>query len=75
MENILLEVEKEIEAGRREFPGNKNMLGALGEEFGELARALLEGDPAKRREEAIQVAAVAIRIAIEGDADYPETEK
>lgn len=63
------EVEREVARSREKFPGNRKMLAALDEEVGELARALLDNDPAQRRLEAVQVAATAIRIAEEGDAD------
>src|SRR5690606_12717925 len=58
----------EASQARTLFPGPDAMLYALTEEVGELARALLS-EPAERvRKEALQVAAVALRIACEGDA-------
>lgn len=63
---------EEICRAREKFPKNAHMLAALVEEVGELAKALLEGEPNEDiRKEALQVACVAIRIAEEGDADYP----
>jgi len=67
-------LEQEIYQAREKFPQNEHMMAALAEEFGELGEALLKqkGD---WRHEAIQVACVALRIATEGDADYPFTQE
>jgi hypothetical protein len=63
---------EEVCRAREKFPKNGHMLAALAEEIGELAKALLEGEPNEAiRMEALQVACVAIRIAEEGDDDYP----
>lgn len=60
----------EVSSARIKFPApNKNMT-ALTEEVGELAKALLEYDGSDRDEiekEAVQVAAMAIRVLEEGD--------
>ena len=40
---------------------------AVAEEFGEVARALQEESPARVQSECIQVAATALRLALEGD--------
>lgn len=58
----------EVLRGRKKFPGNRFMLAALAEEIGELAEAMVKGDAEAIHREALQVAAVAIRIAEEGDA-------
>jgi hypothetical protein len=72
----LYELAAEIARAREKFPDNKHLLAALMEEVGELAKELLEKGPAARvRAEAIQVACVAIRIATEGDGDFPEASK
>ena len=61
----------EMSRGRAKFPTNRKLLAALVEEVGELARALLqEGNSDHAIDEAIQVACVAMRIAVEGDADF-----
>lgn len=61
----------EIDFARRKFSSNWALLAALGEELGELSEALVEGKPAHQVfHEAIQVAAVAIRVATEGDAQF-----
>ena len=55
------------------FPGNRYLLAALTEEVGELAQALLQKQgPERVREEALQVACVTLRIAIEGDATFTD---
>lgn len=65
------ELQAELARRRAKFPGNRLLIPALVEEVGELVDALLDGDRNAVRLEAIQVAAVAIRIAEEGDAtDY-----
>lgn len=64
-------VAEEVKRARAKFPRNAHMLAALVEEVGEVARALLDGEGGHRvREEAIQVACVAVRIADEGDYDF-----
>ena len=67
-------VAEEVHCSRAQFPGNRHMYVALGEEVGEVARALLENDREKLVKECIQVAASAIRIAAEGDADFGESQ-
>lgn len=64
----LAAVAAEVQRGRKKFPGNRFMLAALAEEIGELAEAMSKGDADGIHREAIQVAAVALRIAEEGDA-------
>lgn len=80
-------IKAEVTRARLKFPGNNVMLAALSEEHGELANALLElrfATIAKQpkydldrlrdnvQKEAIQVAAVAIRILEDGDSSFPE---
>lgn len=70
-ESTIETLKKEVEFARTKFPSNKHMLAALAEELGETAEALLEhGNSQRSREEAIQVACVAIRIYEEGDGDF-----
>ena len=69
-------IEAEVTAARLKFPGNKTQLAALTEEVGELAQALLdlergETDADHVQKEAIQVAAMAIRVLEEGDSSFP----
>jgi len=64
-------INAEVMKARLKFPGNAKLLAALVEEVGELAKALLQRRPKDEIErEAIQVAAVAVRIIEEGDADF-----
>ncbi|CAE7205075.1 cfr9IM [Symbiodinium microadriaticum] len=60
---------------REKFPDNKNQMAALTEEVGELAQALLQRDEGRQSDqqvygEAIQVAAMALRVATEGDSAF-----
>lgn len=57
----------EVGRARGLFPSPAGLLAALTEEVGELAKAILDESPERVRAEAIQVAAVALRIAAEGD--------
>lgn len=66
--HALARVAAEARRSREKFPGHRFMLAALVEEVGELAEALAIGDIKSARTEAIQVAATAIRILLEGDA-------
>lgn len=72
-ELTLYQIGCEVGNARRKFPSNEHLTVALMEEAGELANAMIEHGPGSQRvrEEAIQVAAVAIRIIEEGDADFP----
>jgi NTP pyrophosphatase (non-canonical NTP hydrolase) len=69
-------IRDELKAAREAFPGKTHMLTALVEEVGEVAKAMMEHD---RKEgtsvqqvlrEAVQVASMAIRIAVEGDDNF-----
>jgi NTP pyrophosphatase (non-canonical NTP hydrolase) len=65
------ELRAEIARARAKFPNNRNLLAALMEEAGELARALLqEGNSEHAAQEALQTACVAMRIYEEGDLAY-----
>lgn len=72
---FLNNVEKEVGRAREKFPEGKRLLGALMEEVGEAAQALLKieedgGDPQNVYDELVQVAAMALRLAVEGEPDY-----
>jgi NTP pyrophosphatase (non-canonical NTP hydrolase) len=73
---IILMVRGELDAARGQFPGSTHMLAALMEEVGELAQALMEHDRDGSQttqevlREAVQVAAMAIRVAAEGDENF-----
>lgn len=61
----------ELARGRAKFPTNEQLLAGLTEEVGELAKSLLqEGNSKHTYKEAIQVACVALRIAVEGAPEF-----
>ncbi len=76
-------VREELGRARAKFPGNALVLAALTEELGELAEAVgdaeflpptspgREGAELAVHEEAVQVAAMACRLATEGDSGFP----
>lgn len=67
-EEFLGDVRSEVKRARKKFPESKNNFAALVEEVGELAKEFLEkGSRQRRYEEAVQVACVALRCALEGD--------
>lgn len=73
--NTVLAINRELESARMRFPTADDLLLAFFEESGELVQAMLDSretcndDIVKRiRKEAIQAAAMAIRILHEGDA-------
>jgi hypothetical protein len=75
--NFLCDLENEVARARGKFPQTAMMMTALMEEVGELAQALLHvrlgnGTSAEVYAEAVQVATMAMRVATEGDADYPQ---
>ena len=63
-----LEVLQEIASAREKFPSSKHSMCALTEEVGELAKALLDESWERVRAEAVQVACMAMRVALDGDA-------
>ena len=70
-----IDVEEELEHARNKFPGTQYVLAALTEEVGELAQAMLKVEAGKWSadriwEEAVQVAAMAQRVAVEGDTSF-----
>ena len=66
----------ELIAARKAFPENTHKLAALMEEVGELAQAMMEHDRKlgtsvhEVLREAVQAAAMAIRVAVEGDDNF-----
>ncbi len=73
---VLHDVSAEVARARRLFPNRKHLLAALVEEVGELARAYLDNEGSSRvRAEAIQVACMAVRIAVEGEETFDGWEK
>ena len=73
-EQFIQDMIAEITRARAKFPGNGIMLVALMEEVGELAQAAMHIREGKHNDwgrvhaEAVQVAAMAMRMATEGDA-------
>ena len=75
------DVVEEVDRAREKFPSNKHMIGAFHEEVGEVAKAMLERDYCDGElvtleldqevyTECVQAAAMACRLALEGDPDY-----
>lgn len=64
------EISTELNKARKKFPNAADLTVALMEECGELAQATLKCDQENIIKEAIQVAAVAIRIIEEGDSTF-----
>ena len=72
---FILDVSKEQERAKEKFPKSERLLGALMEEVGELAQALLKitesgESPQNVYDEAVQVASTVFRLAKEGEPDY-----
>lgn len=69
-------IRDELVAARKAFPENTHKLAALMEEVGELAQAMMHHDRKlgisvhEVLREAIQVACMAVRIAVEGDENF-----
>jgi hypothetical protein len=64
-------VAAEVACARAKFPGNRHQYVALAEEVGEVAKALIEGEsPEAIYAECVQVAAMAQRVAEDGDDDF-----
>lgn len=57
----------ELQNARRKFPSSELSAIALMEEVGEVSRALLQEPSSHVRAECVQVAVMAIRLALEGD--------
>ena len=67
-EEFLLEVKAEVERARAKFPDADMTNAALVEEVGELSTALMYEPWNRVVDEAVQVAAMACRLATEGDS-------
>lgn len=69
-------VREELISAREAFPENTHKLAALVEEVGELAQAMIQHDRKlgtsvhEVLREAVQVACMAIRVAVEGDDNF-----
>ena len=67
LDAFLADVRAEVLRAREKFPGDRIMLLALAEEFGELVKAALDEPSANVRKEAMQTAAMACRVVLDGD--------
>ena len=65
---FLSDVRAELARARIKFPGNRIVTVALAEEFGELCKAALDEPACNVRNEAVQTAAMAARLALDGDS-------
>jgi hypothetical protein len=65
--DLLWEVGREIQRARGLFPDPNLLALAFGEEAGELTKAVLEEPLDAVRKEAIQAAAMALRLVLDGD--------
>lgn len=65
---LLDEIVGELYRARAKFPGDNVTMLALVEEVGELSTALFEKSRAEVRKEAVQVACMAMRVVLDGDA-------
>lgn len=68
LRTLTVEILNELERARTKFPGDNVTMLALMEEVGELAKATFEESRANVRKEAVQVAVMAIRVILDGDA-------
>lgn len=67
LEAFLRDVLREVERACIKFPRPDGVMCALTEEVGELAKASLDESTNRVWDEAVQVAAMAARVAVEGD--------
>jgi len=73
---VIRMIKDELVAARDAFPGDTHMLAALVERVGEVSRGLMEHDRGlgtttqQVLREAVQVAAMAVRLATEGDSNF-----
>lgn len=69
---LSLEISAELRRARAKFPGPDATLAALMEEVGEVAKATVDESRERVRKEAVQVAVMAIRLILDGDATLDE---
>lgn len=67
---LLLDIQKELKRAREKFPGKNVTFAAMVEEVGELATALFEENKDRVRQEAVQVAVMAMRVVLDGDHTF-----
>lgn len=72
---FLKEVYAEYYRAKSLFPSPNGSVCAMGEEYGEVCKAMLDESKQRVREEAVQLAAMAARVALEGDPTLDEYRK
>lgn len=72
IDQFLAEVRAEIARARSLYPGARLSTIALGEEVGEVCKAIMDEPASHVRIEAVQVCATAARLALEGDRSVDE---
>ena len=70
--DLMNEIDAELGRARTKFPGNNVTFAALVEEVGELATATFSENRRRVREEAVQVAVMAVRMVLDGDHTFDE---
>lgn len=70
---FLAAVADEVQYARKKFPTNDLLFAALVEEVGEVAKAMQDETRELLILELIQVAAMALRLAVEGDPAYSKS--
>jgi len=70
MRNLMADITRELFRAREKFPGKNVTFAALVEEVGELATATFEESRDRVREEAVQVAVMAMRMVLDGDHTF-----
>lgn len=68
--NFMQAVLQEVQRARKKFPTNELLFAALVEEVGEAAKSLQDETREQLVAELVQVAAMALRLAVEGDPSY-----
>lgn len=68
VEDFLDQVRAELAHARSKFPGDRIMTLAMAEKFGELVKAVRDEHSSDVRKEAVQTAAMAARVVLDGDA-------
>lgn len=64
---FLAAVADELHRARAKHPGDNAIMTVLTEEVGEVAEALMDESADRVRQEAVQVAAMAMRLVLDGD--------
>lgn len=69
-QELVNEIIAELARARTKFPGKNVTFAALVEEVGELATAMFSENRERVREEAVQVAVMAMRVVLDGDHSF-----